>query len=63
MSVEYTRIIKICDRYFEEVDPSYTLTRKFTLEEAKKLACTGCLELPKGSLERSRKLWKKISKK
>lgn len=50
--IEYTRIIKICNMYFEEVDPkqSLPLTRTFTLEEAERWACKyGFLSKPRPS--------------
>ena len=49
MSIKYTRIIKICNMYFEEVDPnqSLPLTRTFSLEEAERLACKGYLSSPR----------------
>lgn len=48
LEIEYTRIVKIGNRYFEEVDPKqkFTLTRIFTLEEAAQLGCKGYLNVP-----------------
>ena len=43
--IKYTRIIKICNMYFKEVDLNQPLPlrRTFTLEEAEQLACKGYL--------------------
>ena len=48
IKIEYTRIVKIGNMYFEEVDPkqTFTLTRIFTLEEAVQLGCKGYLNEP-----------------
>ena len=46
--IEHTRIIKIGNMYFEEVAPNqtFTLTRTFTLEEAKQLGYKGYFTAP-----------------
>lgn len=43
--IEYTRIIKICNMYFEIINPnqSLSLTRTFSLKDAERLACKGYL--------------------
>ena len=48
LDIKYTRIMKIGNMYFEEVEPeqAFTLTRVFTLEEAVQLGCHGVLNPP-----------------